>query len=137
MDNGLKDERRAEGDLPEEGCGSGIPEVDASALLGADGAPDFRCCSGRTKKRSADESRRLIHRLSRIEGQVRGIRGMVERDAYCIDILTQLSAVSAALSSFRKELLASHIRSCVVTDLREGRVETAEELIDTLEKMLR
>ena len=95
------------------------------------------CCSGRTKERSAEEAKKLIHRLNRIEGQIRGIRGMLEKNAYCVDILGQVSAVNAALNAFGKELLAEHIRTCVAQDIREGRDETIEELVNTLQKMMR
>ena len=95
------------------------------------------CCSGRTKERSAEEAKKLIHRLNRIEGQIRGIRGMLEKNAYCIDILGQVSAANAALNAFGKELLAEHIRSCVAQDIREGRDETIDELVNTLQKMMK
>ena len=95
------------------------------------------CCSGRTKKRSAEEVKKLIHRLNRIEGQIRGIRGMLEKNAYCVDILGQVSAANAALNAFGKELLAEHIRTCVAQDIREGRDETIEELVNTLQKMMK
>lgn len=96
-----------------------------------------KCCCERTKLRGEDEKKALINRLSRIEGQIRGIRGMVERDAYCADIVTQISAVSAALGSFNKELLGEHIRSCVVNDVKEGDGEKVDELIDLLGKLLK
>ena len=96
------------------------------------------CCSCHpNKERSEEEVKALIHRLNRIEGQIRGIRGMVERDAYCIDILTQVGAASAALNSFTKVLLANHIRTCVAQDIREGNDETIEELVTTLQKLMR
>ena len=95
------------------------------------------CCCHKTKERSEDEYKDLIMRLNRIEGQIRGIRGMVERDAYCIDILTQVSAASAALSSFNKVLLANHIKTCVAQDIREGKDETIDELVSTLQKLMR
>ena len=95
-----------------------------------------QCCH-KTKERSEAEYKSLINRLNRIEGQVRGIRGMVERDVYCTDILIQVSAVNAALNAFNKELLENHIRSCVARDMREGKEETIEELIMTLEKMMK
>ena len=95
------------------------------------------CCSGRTKERSDEEIKKLFHRLNRIEGQIRGIRGMLEKKAYCIDILGQVSAANAALNAFGKELLAEHIRSCVVQDIREGRDETIEELVNTLQKLMK
>ncbi|MBP3657497.1 MAG: metal-sensing transcriptional repressor [Clostridia bacterium] len=93
------------------------------------------CC--RTKERTPGESRDLISRLNRIEGQIRGIRGMVERDAYCTDILTQVAAASAALNGFTRVLLAEHIRTCVASDIREGREETIDELVATLQKLMR
>ena len=95
------------------------------------------CCSGRTKVRTEEEYRSLIHRLNRIEGQVRGIRTMVEKGAYCTDILTQSAAVSAALDAFDRELLRNHIRTCVVNDIRDGRDEVVDELIDTLQKLMK
>lgn len=94
-------------------------------------------CSHKTKERPEAEYKSLIHRLNRIEGQVRGIRGMVERDAYCTDILIQVSAVSAALNAFNKELLENHIRSCVARDMREGKEETIDELVMTLQKLMK
>ena len=95
------------------------------------------CCSGRTKERSAEEVKKLIHRLNRIEGQIRGIRGMVENDAYCTDILVQSAAVTAAVNAFNRELLASHIRTCVTQDIRDGREGTVDELLSTLQKLMR
>ena len=94
------------------------------------------CCM-RTKIRSEEEKRALINRLNRIEGQIRGIRAMVEKDAYCPDILTQASAASAALGSFAKVLLSEHIRICVAEDVRSGNDETLDELLDTLQKWLK
>lgn len=95
------------------------------------------CCSHKTKERSDKEYRDLLNRLSRIEGQVRGIRKMVETDAYCTDILIQVSAVNAALNSFNKVLLANHIRTCVAEDIREGKEETIDELVLTLQKLMK
>ena len=95
------------------------------------------CCSGKTKERTEEEYRRLIHRLSRIEGQVRGIRAMVEKGAYCTDILTQSAAVAAALNAFNRELLGDHIRTCVADDIRDGRDEVIDELMDTLQKLMK
>ena len=87
--------------------------------------------------RTEDERRKLLNRLNRIEGQIRGLKGMLEKDAYCTDILTQSSAVSAAMNSFNKELLASHVRNCVARDIREGRDEVVDELVCTLQKLMR
>ena len=102
---------------------------------GAEKAGDTCCC--RRKLRPDKEYKDLLNRLSRIEGQIRGLKGMVERDAYCIDILNQASAASSALSSFCKVLLSSHIRTCVTEDVREGNDEKVDELVKTLQKMMR
>ena len=88
--------------------------------------------SPKTKNRPEEEAKRLINRLSRIEGQIRGIRGMVERNAYCTDILAQTAAANAALNAFSRELLAEHIRTCVASDIRAGKDETIEDLIAIL-----
>lgn len=93
-------------------------------------------CS-KTKERSEKELRDLTNRLSRVEGQVRGIRKMVERDAYCMDILMQVSAVNAALNSFNKVLLGNHIRTCVTEDIRKGNEETIDELVNILQKLMK
>ena len=98
---------------------------------------DESCCCHKTKVREDKEVRDLLNRLSRIEGQIRGIRGMVERDAYCTDILTQVAAANAALNSFTKVMLANHIRTCVAQDIREGKDETIDELLDTLQKLMK
>ena len=95
------------------------------------------CCCQRIKERTEEESRQLIHRLNRIEGQIRGIRGMVEKSVYCTDILMQVAAASAALNSFTRELLASHIRTCVADDIRAGKDETIDELVQTLQKLMK
>ena len=95
------------------------------------------CLSHRHKRRQSAEQTDLIHRLNRVEGQIRGIRNMVEKDAYCPDILIQVAAATAALNSFNKVLLASHIRSCVAQDLRAGQEETLEELIAVLQKLMK
>lgn len=94
-------------------------------------------CSDRTKKRPPEELKSLVNRLNRIEGQVKGVRGMLERDAYCTDILVQVSAVTAALNAFNKELLASHIRGCVSQDIKAGKDETVEELVCVLQKLMK
>lgn len=95
------------------------------------------CCCHKTKERSEKEYKDLIHRLNRIEGQIRGIKGMVEKDAYCTDILTQVAAANAALNSFNKVLLANHIKTCVTRDIREGKEETVDELLATLQKLMK
>lgn len=83
------------------------------------------------------EYKNLIHRLNRIEGQIRGIRGMVEKSAYCTDILIQVAAANAALNAFTKELLADHIKTCVAQDIRNGKDETVDELVATLQKLMK
>jgi len=99
------------------------------------------CCTDesvcRHKHRSPAEYEALNKRLKRIEGQVRGLQGMLEKEAYCTDILTQVSAVQSALNAFSKELLAAHIRTCVVDDIRSGNQETVDELVRTVEKLMK
>ena len=90
-----------------------------------------------TKERSEKEYKDLMNRLNRIAGQVQGVKGMLERNAYCIDILTQVSAITAALNSFNKVLMGNHIRTCVTQDILAGKNETVEELISTLQKLMR
>lgn len=104
---------------------------------------DKCCCGlvsdveGRIKERSDDEKKKLVNRLNRIEGQIRGVKNMLETDAYCTDILIQVSAISAALNSFNKELLARHIRTGVATDIREGRDDSMEDLLKTIQKLMK
>ena len=96
------------------------------------------CCqSHKTKERSEEELRALQNRLSRIEGQIRGIRKMVDTNAYCTDILVQTAAVNAALNAFSRELLSAHIKTCVADDLRAGKDETVDELVATLQKLMK
>lgn len=95
------------------------------------------CSCHKTKERSPEEYKDLIHRLNRIEGQIRGIKGMVEQNAYCTDIITQVSAATAALNSFNKVLLSNHIKTCVTQDIRDGKEETVEELLTTLQKLMK
>ena len=95
------------------------------------------CCSEKHTARSEEEKKKLINRLKRIEGQNRGIIGMMENDAYCNDLLIQSAAVNAAVNSFNKELLATHIRTCVARDIREGKDETIDELVATLQKLMK
>ena len=94
------------------------------------------CCS-RMKHRSEKETKDLVTRLNRVEGQIRGIRNMVEEERYCVEILNQVSAVQAALNGFSKELLASHIHSCVVEDIQAGKIEVVDELCETIKKLMK
>ena len=107
---------------------------------------DEKCCccattnqdeEKKTRHRTPEEYKRLCNRLSRIEGQIRGIRRMLDESAYCPDILTQAAAANAALNAFSRELLSQHIRSCVVNDLQNGKDETVDELLDTMQKLMR
>lgn len=97
----------------------------------ADGSSD------RTTHRSDDEKKKLINRLSRIEGQIRGIRNMVEKDAYCVDILTQSAAAGAAMDAFSRQVLSRHMHTCVAEDIRQGKDETIDELMDILQKLMK
>ena len=94
-------------------------------------------CCHKTKERSEKEYKDLLNRLNRIEGQVRGIKGMVEKDAYCTDILIQVAAVNAALNSFNKVLLANHMKTCITQDIRNGKEESMEELRAILPKLMK
>ncbi len=99
---------------------------------------DKECsCCHKTKERSEAEYTSLVNRLNRIEGQIRGIRGMVERNAYCPDILTQVAAANAALNGFTKELLANHIKTCVADDIRAGQDGVIDELVALLQKLMK
>ncbi len=93
------------------------------------------CCARRV--RTEEEYKKLTNRLCRIEGQVRGIRNMLEENVYCIDILMQVAAAKAALDSFTKELLTEHINTCVAEDLKRGSYEKTEELTSTLKKLIK
>ena len=93
------------------------------------------CC--RKKIRSEDELRSLKNRLARIEGQIRGIKNMVDSDAYCIDILTLVAAAQSALISFNKELLSSHIKTCVADGVRDGDNGKIDELVETIKKLMK
>ena len=95
------------------------------------------CCQHKTKHRSPEEQKSLTNRLSRIEGQVRGLQEMLQKDAYYTDILVQVSAVNAALNSFSKELLAAHIRTCVADGIRQGDDAVIDELVTTLQKLMK
>lgn len=129
----------SENDAGEPGIASiaGVSS-DAENELPADQAEnDVCCCSGKHKIRNGKEKRDLMNRLKRIEGQVRGLQNMLERDAYCPDILVQASAVNAAINSFSRVLLTSHIRTCVADNIREGNDEVIDELAATLQKMMK
>ena len=95
------------------------------------------CCADKHTMRTEEQKRALLNRLKRIEGQVRGIMAMIERDAYCNDVLTQSAAVNAAIGAFNREVLASHIHTCVVRDIREGKDEVTDELIETIKKLMK
>ena len=95
------------------------------------------CCCHKKTQRSEEQKRKLLNRLKRIEGQIRGIQSMLEQDAYCNDILVQSAAATAALNAFNKELLASHIHSCVARDIREGKDEVIDELVTTIQKLMK
>ena len=91
----------------------------------------------KTKARSGEEMKKLCNRLSRIEGQVRGLREMLQKDVYCTDILVQVSAVNAAINSFSRELLSEHLRTCVADNLRQGNDEIIEELVGVFQKIMK
>ena len=98
---------------------------------------EVKCCCERKKHREDGEYKSLIHRLNRIEGQVRGVRAMVEEERYCVDIITQVQAIQSALNAFNKELLASHIKTCVVEDIQEGSQEKVDELCALVRKLMK
>ena len=98
---------------------------------------DTENCCCRKRERTEEEHKKLGNRLSRIEGQVRGIGKMLEEDAYCIDILMQVAAAKAALDSFSKELLTEHINTCVADDLKRGSLEKTEELTEAIKKLMK
>lgn len=109
------------------------PAETAEAVAGE--AVVCECC--RHKQRSEKEYKDLITRLNRIEGQIRGLKGMVEDSAYCLDILTQVSAATSALNGFSKVLLANHIKSCVAEDIRKGQEDKLDELLTYLPKLMK
>ena len=110
---------------------------DAAAETALAEAENLHACCCRHKKRSEEEYKSLIHRLNRIEGQIRGIRGMVEKDVYCADILVQVAAANSALNAFSRELLSQHVRTCVADDLRAGSDEKLDELLKLLPKLMK
>ncbi len=95
------------------------------------------CCHDKKTNRSEEQRKKLINRLSRIEGQIRGIKGMIENDAYCTDVLIQSAAAAAAINGFNRELLDSHIRGCVANDIRQGNDEVIDDLLDILSKLMK
>lgn len=95
------------------------------------------CCCHKTKQRDEKEFKSLMNRLNRIEGQVKGIKGMLEKDAYCTDVLIQVSAINAALNAFNKELLANHIKTCVAEHIKNGDDSVIDELVVTLQKLMK
>ncbi len=98
---------------------------------------DKECPCCKKTLRTDEERKKLLNRLSRIEGQIRGIKGMIERDEYCNDILIQSAAVNAAVNAFNKELLSSHIHTCVARDIRNGDDEVIDELVTTIQKLMK
>ena len=96
-----------------------------------------KCCSNKTTKRDTELKKSLVNRLSRIEGQIRGIKGMIENDAYCNDVLIQSAAVNAAVSAFNRELLKNHISTCVARDIKTGDNSVIEELTQTIYKLMK
>ena len=110
---------------------------DAAAETAQAEVETLHTCCCRHKKRSEEEYKSLIHRLNRIEGQIRGIRGMVEKDVYCADILVQVAAANSALNAFSRELLSQHMRTCVADDLRAGSDEKLDELLKLLPKLMK
>ena len=95
------------------------------------------CPYCKTKHRNESELHTLVNRLKRIEGQIRGVIGMLESEAYCVDILTQTAAISSAISSFNKELLKEHIKSCVIDDIKADNMESVDELVGLLHKLMK
>ena len=128
-----------------------MKEEKTEILNGADGCPPSGgdteaqgvpacCCENaaeRRTERSEEAKKKLIHRLNRIEGQIRGIRQMIENDAYCNDVLVQSAAAGAALGAFNRELIGAHLKGCVTRDIREGRDEVVDELLETLRKLMK
>ena len=110
---------------------------DAAAETAQAEAETLHACCCRHKKRIEEEYKSLIHRLNRIEGQIRGICGMVEKDVYCADILVQVAAANSALNAFSRELLSQHVRTCVADDLRAGSNEKLDELLKLLPKLMK
>jgi DNA-binding FrmR family transcriptional regulator len=108
-----------------------------TGIVGAENTEDMSNCCCQKKIRNEKEIKELMNRLNRIEGQIRGIKRMLEEDAYCIDIINQVSAANCALNSFTKVILANHIKSCVAEDVKEGSEEKLDELVKTLQKLMK
>ena len=108
-----------------------------TGIVGAENTEDMSNCCCQKKVRNEKEIKNLMNRLNRIEGQIRGIKRMLEEDAYCIDIINQVSAANCALNSFTKVILANHIKSCVAEDVKEGSEEKLDELVKTLQKLMK
>ncbi len=104
---------------------------------GGIGVEEACCCSAKTTQRTPEERKALLNRLRRIEGQVRGLQNMLDNDVYCADILTQSAAVTAAMNAFNRELLSAHIHGCVARDIRAGNDEVIDELMATIQKLMR
>ncbi len=114
-------------------CGTDIEDI----IMDAEQEVINHAMSEKHKKRDSKEQKDLINRLSRIEGQIRGIKKMIENDAYCPDVLTQVAATRCALNSFSKVLLARHIKTCVTTDIQDGNEEAVDELVELLQKLMK
>ena len=115
-------------------------DVAVAGTAGTEGTEEKSCCGcvkHKYRDKDSKEYKCLVSRLRRIEGQVRGVCKMIEEDRYCVDILTQVSAIQSALNAFNKELLAQHIKSCVVDDIRAGHDEVVDELVATLQKVMK
>ena len=108
-----------------------------TGIVGAENTEDMSNCCCQKKVRNEKEIKDLMNRLNRIEGHIRGITRMLEEDAYCIDIINQVSAANCALNSFTKVILANHIKSCVAEDVKEGSEEKLDELVKTLQKLMK
>ncbi len=112
-------------------------EITTENLSDMECASEECCCTGKHKDRSEKEKKDLMNRLKRIEGQVRGVENMLDNDVYCIDILMQVSAISSALNSFNKVLLANHLKTCVADNIKEGNDEVVDELAKALQKLMK
>ncbi len=95
------------------------------------------CCCHKSTQRTEEQKKKLLNRLKRIEGQIRGLESMIEQNAYCNDILVQSAAAGAALNAFNRELLSSHIHTCVARDIRAGKDEVIDELVSTMQKLMK